>query len=173
MMTIAKALGNGYPIAAIGGRREVMMTIVPGQVSQSGTYNGNTVAVAASLATLELLQNESIIETIYQRGEVLMKGIDEILTDQDIPHVVTGLPPMFGIYLGSEQRPRNFRDFLRGNSALYHQLVQGLAQRGVLPDIDGREPWFLCAALTEEDIQETLNIFNDTVRTVKPQLKLN
>jgi glutamate-1-semialdehyde 2,1-aminomutase len=171
LVTYAKALGNGYPIAAIGGKREVMMTIAPGQVSQSGTYNGNTVAVAAALATLDLLENESIIETIYQRGKALMKGIDDILTDQDLPHVMMGLPPMFGIYLGSEQRPRNFRDFLKGNAALYHQLVQGLARRGVLPDIDGREPWFLCAALSEEDVQETLNIFNDTLQAVKPQLK--
>ncbi|PWH18930.1 MAG: aspartate aminotransferase family protein [Anaerolineae bacterium] len=173
LVTYAKALGNGYPIAAVGGKRDVMMTIAPGQVSQSGTYNGNAVVVAASLATLELLEKEGVLETVYQRGEALMKGIDEILTDQDVAHVMTGLPPMFGIHLGSDQPPRNFRDFLKGNASMYHQIVQELARRGVLPDIDGREPWFLCAALSEEDVQETLNVFNDAVRAVKAQYRAN
>ncbi|MCS6906944.1 MAG: guanitoxin biosynthesis PLP-dependent transaminase GntE [Anaerolineales bacterium] len=172
LVTYAKALGNGFPIAAIGGKREVMMTIVPGQVSQSGTYNGNTVAVAAALATLELFEKEPIHETVWQRGQALMKGIDEILSDHGIEHALTGLPPMFGIHLGSSRRPQNFRDFLKGNAALYSQLVRGLARRGVLPDIDGREPWFLCAALSEEDIQETLNVLNDTVRELKREGKI-
>lgn len=167
LVTYAKALGNGFPIAAIGGKREVMMTIAPGQVSQSGTYNGNTVAVAASIATLDLFEKEPIHATIQHRGEALMKGIDEILSDHDIDHAMTGLPSMFGIFLGSAQPPQNFREYLKGNSALYAQLVRGLAQRGVLPDIDGREPWFLCAALSEEDVQETLNAVNDTVRELK------
>ncbi|MCX8062872.1 MAG: aspartate aminotransferase family protein [Anaerolineales bacterium] len=172
IVTYAKALGNGFPIAAIGGKREVMMTIVPGQVSQSGTYNGNTVAVAASITTLDLFEKEPIYEIIQQRGQALMKGIDEILSDHDIDHALTGLPAMFGIFLGSAQPPQNFRDYLKGNSSLYTQLVRGLAQRGVLPDIDGREPWFLCAALSEEDVQETLNALNDTVRELKQQGKL-
>ncbi len=173
LVTYAKALGNGFPIAAIGGKREVMMTIAPGQVSQSGTYNGNTVAVAAALATLERFEKDPIHETLRQRGQSLMKGIDEVLTDHDITHALTGLPAMFGIFLGSSEPPRNFREYLKGNSALYAQLVRGLAQRGVLPDIDGREPWFLCAALSEADVQETLNVVNDTVRNLKERGKVN
>lgn len=172
LVTYAKALGNGFPIAAIGGKREVMMTIAPGQVSQSGTYNGNMVAVAASLATLEVFEKEPIHEILQQRGQALMKGIAEIFSDYEIDHAVTGLPAMFGILLGSNCAPQNFRDYLKGNAALYAQFVRGLAQRGVLPDIDGREPWFLCAALSEEDVQETLNAINDTVRELKEQGKI-
>lgn len=96
-----------------------------------------------------------------------MDGVNEVLTEAGIPHVVTGVPPMFGIFLGSEAAPRDFRDYLSGDGELYEAISMGLAQRGVMPDADGREPWFLCHALSEEDVNETLNIFNDSVKAAK------
>jgi glutamate-1-semialdehyde 2,1-aminomutase len=122
---------------------------------------------AAADATLEILENEPIIETIYTRGRTLMEGLDEILTEQDIPHVVTGVPPMFGILLGSADEPYEFRDYIKGDAKLYESIVMELAARGVLPDADGREPWFLCAALSEEDVAETLNAVNDSIKALK------
>lgn len=167
LVTYAKSIGNGFPIAAIAGKEEVMMTVEPGAVAHGGTYSGNIVGTAAALATMELLEDEPVIETINLRGESLMKGIDDILTEAGIPHVITGVPSMFGIFLGSDQEPRDFRDYRSGDEALYARISMGLAERGVLPDADGREPWFLCYALSEEDVAETLNIFNDSVEAAK------
>jgi len=93
-----------------------------------------------------------------------MQGIDDILAEADIPHVVTGVPSMFGILLGTQEAPQDFRDYTAGDGDLYEEIGMELAQRGVLPDSDGREPWFLCYALSEEDVAETLNIFNDAVK---------
>jgi len=167
LVTYAKSLGNGFPIAAIGGKEEVMMTIQPGSMAHGGTYSGNVVGVAAADTTLEILENEPVIETINARGKALMEGIDEILTEQDIPHVVTGVPSMLSILLGIEQEPHEFRDYIQGDEELYEQIALQLIARGVMPDSDGREPWFLCAALSEADIAETLNIFNDSVKEAK------
>jgi len=167
LVTYAKSLGNGFPIAAIGGKEEVMMTIQPGSMAHGGTYSGNVVGVAAADTTLEILENEPVIETINARGKALMEGIDEILTEQDIPHVVTGVPSMLSILLGIEQEPHEFRDYIQGDEELYEQIALKLIARGVMPDSDGREPWFLCAALSEADIAETLNIFNDSVKEAK------
>jgi len=164
LVTYAKSLGNGFPVAAYGGKEEVMMTIEPGQVACGGTYAGNAVGAAAAIATLEILEKEPVIETINQRGKMLMNGIGEILSEAGIPHVVTGLPSMFGILLGEEQEPMEFRDYIKGDSALYEKICFGLIERGVQPDSDGREPWFLCYALSEEDVNETLNVFNDAVQ---------
>ena len=96
-----------------------------------------------------------------------MKGIDDILTEHDIPHIVTGLPPMFSILLGIENEPYEFRDYIKGDNELYEAIVTELIQRGVQPDGDGREPWFLCYALSEQDVSETLNAFNDSVKAAK------
>jgi len=167
LVTYAKSMGNGFPIAAIGGKEAVMMTIQPGSMAHGGTYSGNMVGVAAADTTLEILENEPVIETINARGKTLMEGIDEILTEQGIPHVVTGVPSMLSILLGIEDEPFEFRDYIKGDSKLYEAVVMELIRRGVLPDADGREPWFLCASLSEDDVAETLNAVNDSVKAAK------
>jgi glutamate-1-semialdehyde 2,1-aminomutase len=167
LVTYAKAMGNGFPIAAIAGKEDIMMTIEPGALAHGGTYSGNRVGTAAGIATLKILEAEPIIETINTRGEALMTGIDDILTEADIPHAITGVPSMFGMVLGIEQEPYDFRDYFKGDGKLYENLALELIHRGVQPDGDAREPWFLCAALSEEDVNETLNIFNDSVKAAK------
>ena len=167
LVTYAKALGNGFPIAAIAGKEDVMMTVHPGEVAHGGTYTGNVTGTSAAIATLELLESEPIIETIHKRGQTLMAGIDEILTEAGLPHCVTGVPSMFGIIMGVDQEPHDFRDYFKGDGELYENLALELIQRGVQPDSDAREPWFLCYSLSEADVDETLNIFNDSVKSVK------
>jgi glutamate-1-semialdehyde 2,1-aminomutase len=167
LVTYAKAMGNGFPIAAIAGKEEVMMTVEPGAMAHGGTYSGNVVGAVAGIATLECLDTEPIIETINNRGNALMSGIGEILTEADVPHVVIGAPSMFGVILGTDQEPHDFRDYFKGDGELYENLAYELIHRGVQPDGDAREPWFLCAALSEADVAETLNIFNDSVKAVK------
>ncbi len=164
LATYAKAMGNGFPIAAIGGREEVMRTIEPGAVAHAGTYIGNVVGTAAAVATLEILEREPVIETIFRRGQRLMDGIDEILTRAGIPHRMTGLPPIFSFILGTDEEPTDFRDYCQGDDALYERLAMALIERGVMPDSDGREPWFLCYSHTDEVIDETLTVFEEAVK---------
>jgi len=167
LVTYAKAMGNGFPIAAIAGKEEVMMTVEPGSLAHGGTYSGNVVGAAAADKTLEILEEQPILKTIEQRGKALMAGIADILTEAGIPHYVTGVPTMFGILLGSNEKPNNFRDYLAGDGELYEAIGMGLNRRGIQPDSDGREPWFLCYSLSEEDVSETLNVFNDAVKDAK------
>jgi len=166
LVTYAKALGNGFPVAAIGGKEEVMVTIQPGAVAHGGTYTGNVVGTAAAAATLEVLENEPVIETVFQRGRRLMDGIHEILTRTGIPHFITGLPSIFSFILGVEEEPVDFRDYCRGDDDLYDRLAMALIERGVMPDSDGREPWFLCYSHTDEVIDETLTVFEEAVKHV-------
>jgi len=167
LVTYAKSMGNGFPVAAIGGKAEVMDVIGYGAVGHGGTYCGNVVAAAAADATLEILEQEPIIKTISEYGQLLKGGIDEILTRADIPHYVTGPPTMFSILLGMDQEPKDFRDYCQGDDALYEHIAMGLIDRGVMPDADGREPWFLCFSHNEEVIADTLTAFEDAVKAAK------
>jgi len=167
LVTYAKSLGNGFPIAAIAGKEDVMMSVQPGATAEGGTYAGNVVGTAAAIATLELLESEPIIETINKRGTALMAGIGEILTEAGIPHTITGVPTMFGINLGRGEEPHDFREYFLADGELYERLAIELIKRGVQPDSDAREPWFLCYSLSDADVDETLNIFNDSVKAVK------
>lgn len=167
LVTYAKAMGNGFPIAAIAGKEDVMMTIEPGGLAHGGTYTGNVVGVAAAEATLEILERESIIEKIFKRGKRLMQGIDDLLTAANIVHHMTGLPSIFGFVLGLEEPPTDFREYCEGDADLYEKLAYELIRRGVMPDSDGREPWFLCYSHNDTDIDETLSIFEDSIKAIK------
>lgn len=170
LVTYAKALGNGFPIAALAGKEEVMMTINPGEVVEGGTFTGNVVGTAAARATLELLENEPVMASIQENGRTLMNGIDEILTRRGIPHAMSGLPSMFSYSLGIETAPRDYRDYCQSDLHLYEELAMELARRGVCPDVDGREPWFLCYSHTAAVVEETLSAFEGAVETLSRPL---
>jgi glutamate-1-semialdehyde 2,1-aminomutase len=165
LATYAKAIANGFPLAAIGGRREVM-DVVGNGVSQGGTYCANSVGVAAGDATLELLEDGKILKEIDTQGQKLQAGIAKVLTEADIPHQIYGPGAMFGIML-MEGEAVEFRDFARHDAELYERIAMELVARGVIPDTDAREPWFLCAAHDDVAIDETLNIFADSVKAVR------
>lgn len=167
LVTYAKAMGNGFPIAAFGGKEEIMRTIEPGHVAHGGTYSGNVAGAAAADATLAILEEEPVIETIFERGQRLMDGIDQILTDANIPHCLIGPPPIFGLILGTDEEPTDFRAYLEGDGDLYERLIMQLIDRGVMPDCDGREPWFLSYSHTDDVIAETLTAMEDSVKAVK------
>ena len=165
MATYAKAMGNGYPVAAFGGKKEIMDIIGHG-VAQGGTYTNNKAGVAASYATLSILQQEPIIETINKRGGRLMDSLKEIFEDNSIPVTFSGLPSMFSFAIGIE-KPTCQREWTGSERDYYLRLVDAAMERGVMPDHDAREPWFLCYSHSDTDIDETLNVFADVVKTVK------
>jgi glutamate-1-semialdehyde 2,1-aminomutase len=165
MATYAKAMGNGYPVAAFGGRQEIMSIIGHG-VAQGGTYTNNKAGVAAGYTTLCILQQQPIIETINQRGRRLMEGLKDIFDDNSIPAVFSGYPAMFSFAVGIE-KPTCQREWTESERDYYLRLVEAALERGVMPDLDSREPWFLCYSHSDADIDETLNVFADVVKMVK------
>ncbi len=166
LATYAKALGNGFPIAAVAGTDEVMSVVKPGKVLHGGTYTGNVTAVAAAEATLRIMEEEPVFETIDQRGRELMEGFDGILTRQGIPHVVTGIPSIFSMMLGRDDMPQDVRSYLTSDTKTYERIAWFMIHHGIMPDTDGREPWFMCYSHSKEDIAETLNVFEDAVKEI-------
>jgi glutamate-1-semialdehyde 2,1-aminomutase len=166
LMTYAKSMANGYPLAAVGGSREVMSVIEPGKMAQGGTYCGNSPGAAAAAATLEILETTDALEQVSRRGEQLMVGIDEILTEAKIEHVMTGVPAMFGFLLGVSEQPREYRDVVKANMHLYEAIQIRMRERGIEYERDPKEPWFLCASHSEEDIDVTLSAFREVLEEI-------
>jgi glutamate-1-semialdehyde 2,1-aminomutase len=165
LVTYAKAMGNGFPIAAIGGKQAVMDSVGPGRAAQGGSYCGNVAGTAAADATLEILATGEALKTIDARGKALMDGISHILNEAGLVHHMMGVPSMFGIAF-SDEAPVDARTWEQANNDLYVEIMTALIDRGALPCPDAGEPWFLCAALSEEDVAETLNSFEDAVKAV-------
>ncbi|GAB1471208.1 glutamate-1-semialdehyde 2,1-aminomutase [Chloroflexota bacterium] len=165
LVTYAKALGNGYPIAAFGGKKEIMSIIGHG-VAVGGTYTNNKPGIAGAYATLNLLQSKPILKTIEKRGQRLMDGLKEIFEENDIPAIFTGYPAMFSFSLGVESVSCQ-RDWQQSDREMYLRLAAKAIERGIMPDLDAREPWFLCYDHSEADIDETLTVYAEIAKEVK------
>ena len=162
LASYAKAIGNGYPAAAFGGRREIM-ELLPDKVSHGGTYAGNRVAAAAMVATLGILRDTNALETIHATGRTIQDGLKEILDPVGIPYHFTGHPAMFGIMF-REDLPTEYRDRATSDHELYDSIAIGMHARGAMPEPDSREPWFICEAHADADIiDRVLTAFQDSL----------
>jgi glutamate-1-semialdehyde 2,1-aminomutase len=162
LATYAKAMGNGYPAAAFGGRREIM-DMLPNKVSHGGTYAGNRVAAAAAVKTLEILRDTNALETIHATGRTIQDGLREILDPVGLPYHFTGHPSMFGIMFRDEVATE-YRDWATTDHELYDAIAIGMHARGAMPEPDSREPWFICEAHADADIiDRVLTAFSDSL----------
>jgi len=164
LATYAKAFANGYPLAALGGKKEIMSIIGHG-VSQGGTFTNNKPGVAAAWATLTILQREPVLKTIQTRGQSLMDGISQIFTEASVPFCMNGYPAMFSFAIGVE-KVTDQRSWNASEKEYYLSLVEALIERGVMPDHDPREPWFLCYDHSEKDVEDTLTAFRAAFKAV-------
>jgi len=154
LTTYAKAMGNGYPVAAFGGRAEVMDTISfdKNGVTHGGTYTANMVALSAAKATLTILKETDALETINRTGKAIQQLLSRVFTKFGIEHCFAGPDSMFGVHLGNTV-PQNYRDWKQTNSDLYTQFALNLIDNGVMLEPDSREPWFICEAHQSIDLQ--------------------
>jgi glutamate-1-semialdehyde 2,1-aminomutase len=160
--TFAKAMGNGYPAAAFGGRREVM-SVLPDKVSHGGTYAGNRVASAAAVKTLEILRDTNALETVHATGRRIQDGLKEVLNPTGIPYLFTGHPSMFGIMF-TDEIPTEYRDWAKSDHELYDAVAMGMLARGAMPEPDSREPWFMCEAHAQGDtVDQVVSIFEESL----------
>jgi glutamate-1-semialdehyde 2,1-aminomutase len=153
LTTYAKAMGNGYPVAAFGGKAEVMQVVGShaGGVVHGGTYTANLVALSAAHATLKILAETDALQTINQAGEKIKAVLGRVFSAAGMEHTFAGPPAMFGIHF-SAQVPTNYRDWRKTNSDLYRQFAWELIARGVMLEPDSREPWFICEAHQHMDL---------------------
>lgn len=160
----AKSMGNGYPVAAFGGKREIMKHVGKG-VAHGGTYSANNVVMAAAEKTLEILSTTQALEDVAERGKQLQRGISDILEARSLPFVFTGHPSMFGVTF-AENQPKDFRDWAASNHDQYDAILEAMVKRGAMPEPDSLEPWFFCRAHSQQDIDDTLTAFEDSVEEV-------
>lgn len=161
--TYAKAMGNGFGVAAIAMRGDVQNSWKDGGIAQAGTYSGNSVAAAAADATVTRLMTGEPLAKVEKAGRALMEGLETILKERSVESRVVGHPSMFSIYIG-EGDPRDFRASAGHDSDLYDDTVFRMIKKGVMPCPDALEPWFTCAAHTDEDVATTLAVFEEALK---------
>lgn len=159
LTTYAKAMGNGYPVAAFGGRADVMDVISFNKngVTHGGTYTANMIALSAAKATLTILNETNAYDTINKVGAQIQQVLSRVFTKHGIEHKFAGPDSMFGVHFGSEV-PQNYRDWKKTNSDLYTTFAHNLIANGVMLEPDSREPWFICEAHQGVDLNWLENV---------------
>jgi glutamate-1-semialdehyde 2,1-aminomutase len=166
--TLGKAIGGGFPLAAIAGRADIMAHFDKGAVAedaylmQVGTLSGNPVAAAAGLKTLEILKRPGAYERIFKTGRALMQGYARILKEAGVKAVVLGDAPMFDIVF-TDREVHDYRTAL-GDEAMMKRCNALLRDRGILK---GESKYYISTAHTDEDVTMTLDAFVGAIGGLK------
>ena len=166
LTTLGKVIGGGLPVAAYGGRRDLMAMIAPsGPVYQAGTLSGNPLAMAAGIATLTALTRE-VHDGIARRTADLVQGIRRIAASNDVGATADSAGSMFGFFFRREP-VRSFADAKTADTKLFARFFHEALARGVYLAPSPFEAGFVSAAHSDEDIATTLDHLDDALGVAK------
>jgi glutamate-1-semialdehyde 2,1-aminomutase len=155
LVAFGKVVGGGFPLAALGGRAEIMLQLAPeGPVYQAGTLSGNPVAVAAGLAQLRLL-DDAAYRRLEELARRLMDGFAAAFADAGIPCRIPHVASLFGVFF-SERDVGDYEAARAADHARYAAFFQGMLARGHYLPPSGYEAVFVSLAHTEADIDATV-----------------
>jgi glutamate-1-semialdehyde 2,1-aminomutase len=154
LAVFGKAMAAGWPVAALAGRAELMELFGTGTVNHAGTFNGNRMATAATLATLRELLRDPPYGRIEQVGGRLVTGLADLARQAGVPLRLQGLPMAFHASLGADVEVHEARDLAALDDQGYRKLTGHLARAGVW--VAGRGIWYLSAAHADREVDVTL-----------------
>ena len=157
----AKAMGSGYPISAVVGKREWMSVIEDSKVIHAGTMNSSNPTIAAALATILFLEEENPYPRMYRLGNKLMDGLRKaaVLANQKI--LVQGPGPMFILAFTELESFKDYRDTLQSDKAKLSKFIAAMHNSKIR--IIGRGLWYISAAHTEEDIDHAIQVASEVL----------
>ena len=163
LTTLGKVIGGGLPVAAYGGRREIMERIAPaGPVYQAGTLSGNPLAMAAGIATLTAL-TPALHARIEKRTTALVEGLQMIANELSVPLTADCAGSMWGFFF-SENPVRNFAAAKASDVAFFRKFFHAALERGVYLAPSPFEACFMSAAHSDEDVSSALEKMRDAMR---------
>ncbi len=167
--TFAKAMGNGFPISAICGKREIMSQLSPsGNVYQASTYAGNPLSVTASLATIDtLIESKNIIyPKLGKNCDRIVGTLKDLISETGIEATINSIGSMYQIFF-SKDKVLNYKDALNSNLVMFKTLYHELLKREIFIPPSQFETCFLSFAHSEEDIDKTIDAYSEVFSLLK------
>ncbi|MGH3664826.1 MAG: aminotransferase class III-fold pyridoxal phosphate-dependent enzyme, partial [Egibacteraceae bacterium] len=163
LVAFGKVVGGGYPLAAFGGRADVLRQLAPeGPVYQAGTLSGNPVAVAAGLAQLRQL-NTAAYDGLLQRADRLIEGLSKAFADAGVAAQVPRVASMFSVFFAN-QPVRDYAGATAADHGRYARFFNGMLSRGHYLPPSGYEAIFVSLAHTPEDLDATVAAAHDVAQ---------
>lgn len=166
LTTLGKIIGGGLPVAAYGGRREIMEMVAPlGTVYQAGTLSGNPLAMRAGLATLPKLEAPGFYDSLNQKSQRLAEGLRSALSDTEILGQVNVAGSLLTLFFAREP-VRDYADAKKSDTARFAAFFRQMLERGIFLPPSQFEALFISAAHADVDIDRTIAAARESLRTV-------
>jgi glutamate-1-semialdehyde 2,1-aminomutase len=164
LTTLGKVIGGGLPVAAVGGRRDIMEKIAPlGPVYQAGTLSGNPVAVAAGLATLKLVDTPQFQPRIEATTRLLVEGLAAAAKSAGVTFSSQSIGSMFGLYF-RQAPPKSFAEVMQCDAQRFNRFFQSMLAQGIYLAPSAYEAGFVSSAHDASDIEQTLGAAKEAFR---------
>jgi len=159
LTTLGKVIGGGLPVAAFGGRNEIMSQIAPlGPIYQAGTLSGNPLSMASGLAMLGILEaDDSFYQNLSDSTEYLVNGIVAAANTSNVSMTANTVGGMFGLFFSSEEKVTNFSQASNCDIELFKKFYKSMIRQGVYFAPSAYECGFLSAAHTKNELDQTIN----------------
>jgi glutamate-1-semialdehyde 2,1-aminomutase len=156
LTVLGKVIGGGLPVAAFGGRRDLMQHLAPlGGVYQAGTLSGNPVAVAAGMSTLKLIQQPGFYERLAATARRLTAGLDQAAREAGVSFCSASVGGMFGLYF-AEQVPADYQQMMACDKNRFNAFFHAMLDQGVYLAPSAFEAGFVSAAHSDAVLDETI-----------------
>jgi glutamate-1-semialdehyde 2,1-aminomutase len=167
--TLGKALGNGFPIAAVGGKSEIMDMLSPeGKVYQASTYAGNPISVSAGVSSVRTMNKlgSKLYPKLEKNCAKLVSAIHDLASDMKIPHQINSISSMFQIFF-TDEPVVNYSSAKKSDMVKFKKLFEALLKNEIFIAPSQFETVFLSYAHSKDDIQETIAAYEKALRAVK------
>jgi len=167
--TLGKALGNGFGIAAVGGRKEIMDQLTPaGKVYQASTFAGNPVSVSAAISSITTMNKHKnkLYPKLERHCASLARGIDDIATDMKIPHQINFTASMLQIFF-TNKPVIDYRTVMKSDVKKFKKLFSALLKKGIFVAPSQFEVVFLSDSHSNVDLNDALNAYRYALKMVK------
>lgn len=164
LSVFAKAMGSGYPISAIVGKREWMSLLENGQVIHAGTMNSSNPTVAAALATIHILQRENPYQRMFDLGKKLIDGLKKAAEKTGHKLLIQGPGPMFTTTFTTAQKVSDYRGTLKADKTKLNQFIASMHDQNIR--IIGRGLWYISSAHVQEDIDVAIAAAEKVLATI-------
>lgn len=156
IVCFGKVIGGGLPVGAFASSNEIMSVLAPdGPVYQAGTLSGNPLAMAAGLAMLEALQDDTIFKRLEDKTRYLHKGIASALQKSDLSFKINRIGSMISVHF-TEDDVVDFTSAAKGNNETFKTFFNGMLNQGIYIAPSAFESWFITDALSYDDLDKTI-----------------
>tara|TARA_B110000093_G_scaffold163085_1_gene185666 strand:- start:93 stop:1382 length:1290 start_codon:yes stop_codon:yes gene_type:complete len=167
IVTFGKVLGGGLPVGAFAAKNEIMSHLAPeGPVYQAGTLSGNPLAMAAGLAMLTALNEDAtIFDRLATKTKYLHEGLTSVLEKENIPHKINRVGSMISLHF-TDKEVFDFETAAKGNNQHFNNYFHGMLKEGIYLPPSAFESYFLNDALSNEDIDFTIEALKKIVHKI-------